>query len=92
MKKKKLKKLLRETLAKLAKASKPIQQNTRTPSPEILVLLQKVKRQFEELQKPVELQRRDFSCWQPTIQEYRGMDRTLSMMQVDSRLRSKLSP
>jgi len=88
VKKKKLKKLLRQALEK----SKPVPKRAhRKPaakpfqhSQDVLSLMQKVKRQLEDLKKPA-WPRIDTS-WQPTTAEYRAMDRTLSMMQVDPRL------
>ena len=77
--KKKLKKSKPAKRARRKLAAKPFQH-----SQDVLSLMQKVKRQLEDLKKPA-WPRIDTS-WQPTAAEYRAIDRTLSMMQVDPRL------
>jgi hypothetical protein len=88
MKKKKLKKLLKAARAKLAKRRKPKAKKINPPA-EALALMQKVKGQLEDLHKPIEAQRRDFTSWNPTVAEYVAMDPYyLSTMQVHESLRS----
>lgn len=92
MKKKKLKKLLkqaRKTLAEILpmRRRRPVPPQ---PSPEILTVMQKVKQQLEDIKKPVapEYRRNPKQETEITISEYLMMDRTLSMMQVHPRLYS----
>jgi len=87
MKKKKLKKLLKAAQEKLAKAV-PIRRRKPAPKPppDMLPLMQKVKRQLEAIERPVEYVRSVKQEPDITILEYLSMDRTLSMMQIDSRL------
>lgn len=89
MKKKKLKKLLRAALRKI-EARTPIKHRPKAKSvpPEVFFLMEKVKKQLEEIKKPVIYIRSQQQEIDITVFDYLSMDRTMSMMYVHPRLRT----